>query len=413
MYKTDVVILGAGAAGLFCAGVAQQQGLKVLILDHYPKLAEKIRISGGGRSNFTNSSIDPQMPHRHYVGQNPQFARSALSRYSAQNFVELIKKHNIPYHEKHLGQLFCDRSAEDLIQMLLKECESGAMGGEVKRWQPCQFHSLSFSDSPHAHYTLQTSMGAVECKALVVASGGLSIPAIGASGIGYTLAEQFGLRIAPTKPGLVPLSIADADWSRFKPLSGLSFLAEISHGQGKKKISFQDHVLITHKGLSGPATLQISNYWQTGHHIELDLLPDIEPLPQLIALKQQSKKSLSNELLTWLPNRLIHAWTDHDPMWQKSMADTSQKALESLTLALKKWDLSPNGDEGYKKAEVTVGGVDTRDLSQQTLESKQKGLYFIGEVVDITGWLGGYNFQWAWSSAHACAMSLANQIKTL
>ena len=413
MFKTDVVILGAGAAGLFCAGVAQQQGLKVLILDHYPKLAEKVRISGGGRSNFTNAQIDPQMPHRHYVGQNPQFARSALSRYTPQHFVELVKFHNIAFHEKHLGQLFCDRSAEDLIQMLLTECESGASSGEVKRWQPCEFHSVTYSDAPLAHYTLQTSMGSVQCQALVVATGGLSIPAIGATGIGYTLAQQFDIRLTPTQPALVPLTLGGPEWAPFNTLSGLSLKACVSSGQGKKKISFEDDLLITHKGLSGPATLQISNYWQAGERIEVDLLPELDVLPQLIALKQQSKKTLSNELSTWLPNRLIHAWTDHNPLWQKSMADTSQKALESLALALKQWSLLPSGTEGYKKAEVTVGGVDTRDLSQQTMESKQKGLYFIGEVVDITGWLGGYNFQWAWSSAHACATGLANQIKPL
>lgn len=413
MFKTDVVILGAGAAGLFCAGVAQQQGLKVLLIDHYPKLAEKVRISGGGRSNFTNVQINPQSPHQHFVGQNPQFARSALTRYSAQNFESLVKSHNIAFHEKHLGQLFCDRSAEDLIQMLLKECESGAMGGEVTRWQPCKCHSVAYSDAAQAHFELQTSMGAVECKALVVATGGLSIPAIGATGFGYNLAQQFGLRLIPTEPALVPLNLSGGAWAPFQDLSGLALKANVSLGQGKKKISFNDDVLITHKGLSGPATLQISSYWRAGQHIEIDLLPNLDLLTELIALKQQSKKTLSNELSNWLPNRLIHAWTDHNPLWQKSMPDTSLKALESLSMALKQWSLIPSGTQGYQKAEVTVGGVDTRDLSQQTLESKQKGLYFIGEVVDITGWLGGYNFQWAWSSAHACAMGLANQIKTL
>ena len=413
MTQTDVLIIGAGAAGLFCAGVAAQQGLQVLLLDHSPKVAEKIRISGGGRANFTNKDIDPRAPHKHFLGENPQFARSALSRYTAADFTSLMHKHGIAFHEKHKGQLFCDRSAQDLIDLLLRECEAGAMGGAVTRWQPCGLQSLQFSNSAAHAYTAQTSQGEVQAKAVVVATGGLSIPKIGATDLGFRLAQQFGLKVVTPRPALVPLTFSAADWQPFAALAGLSLPVDISTGIGKQRPVFEEDLLFTHRGLSGPAVLQISSYWQPGTTISLNLLPQTDLDAALLAAKQQSKKQLANALTTWLPQRLADTWVAQNSAWQRALPDTPDKALHQLAQALSQWTLTPAGTEGYAKAEVTAGGVDTRELSQQSLESRQPGLYFIGEVVDITGWLGGYNFQWAWSSAHACATALAQKLKTL
>ena len=413
MTQTDVLIIGAGAAGLFCAGVAAQQGLQVLLLDHSPKVAEKIRISGGGRANFTNKDIDPRSPHKHFLGENPQFARSALSRYTAADFTALMHKHGIAFHEKHKGQLFCDRSAQDLIDMLLRECEAGAMGGKVTRWQPCSLQSLQFSDASAHGYTAQTSQGEVQAQAVVVASGGLSIPKIGATDLGFRLAQQFGLKVVTPRPALVPLTFSAADWQPFAALAGLSLPVDISTGSGKHRPVFEEDLLFTHRGLSGPAVLQISSYWQPGTPIELNLLPQTDLDAALLAAKQQSKKQLANALTAWLPQRLADTWVAQNSAWHRALPDTPDKALHQLAQALSQWTLTPAGTEGYAKAEVTAGGVDTQALSQQTLESRQPGLYFIGEVVDITGWLGGYNFQWAWSSAHACALGLAQRLKTL
>lgn len=413
MTRCDVLIIGAGAAGLFCAGVAAQRGLHVLLLDHFPKVAEKIRISGGGRSNFTNKDIDPRTPHTHFLGENPAFARSALSRYTAQDFMALVKKHGIGFHEKHKGQLFCDRSAQDLIDMLLRECDAGAMGGSVTRWQPCELKQLQFSDSTHGGYEAQTSQGAVSAQAVVVATGGLSIPKIGATDLGYRLAKQFGIRVVDTRPALVPLTFSADEWQPFVPMAGLSLPVSISTGHAKKATRFDEDLLFTHRGLSGPAVLQISSYWQAKSEIRLNLLPDLDMAQTLVSAKQMSKKNLANTLSAWLPARMADLWTARQPQWQRSLPDTPDKALSQLADSLQNWSLTPSGTEGYAKAEVTAGGVDTRDLSQQTMESKQPGLYFIGEVVDITGWLGGYNFQWAWASAHACAQALAARIKPL
>ena len=413
MTQTDVLIIGAGAAGLFCAGVAAQQGLQVLLLDHSTKVAEKIRISGGGRANFTNKDIDPRSPHKHFLGENPQFARSALSRYTAADFTALMHKHGIAFHEKHKGQLFCDRSAQDLIDMLLRECEAGAMGGKVTRWQPCSLQSLQFSDATVHGYTAQTSQGEVHAKAVVVATGGLSIPNIGATDLGFRLAQQFGLNVVTPRPALVPLTFNAADWQPFAALAGLSLPVDISTGSGKHRPVFEEDLLFTHRGLSGPAVLQISSYWQPGTPIQLNLLPQTDLDEALLAAKQQSKKQLANALTAWLPQRLADTWVAQNSAWQRALPDTPDKALHQLAQALSPWTLTPAGTEGYAKAEVTAGGVDTKALSQQSLESRQPGLYFIGEVVDITGWLGGYNFQWAWSSAHACASALAQRLKTL
>lgn len=413
MKTFDVVIVGAGAAGLFCAGVVAQQGLQVLILDHSDKVAEKIRISGGGRSNFTNRELDVRAPHKHFLGDNPQFCRSALSRYTPQDFVALMQKHSIPFHEKHKGQLFCDRSAEDLIQMLLAECNGSASGGCVTRWQPCSLKNIRYSDAaPESErYEVDTSQGTVHAAAVVVATGGLSIPKIGATDIGYRLAKQFGLRVVEPRPGLVPLTFDDQAWAPYAQLSGLSLPVRLETGAKKTLQSFDEDLLFTHRGLSGPGVLQISSYWQAGTDLRINLAPEVDLQETLMTAKQHSKKLIANELSAWVPSRLADTWASQDPAWQRPVIEASDKALNHLAQRLSAWSLTPTGTEGYKKAEVTVGGVDTRDLSQQTMESKQPGLYFIGEVVDITGWLGGYNFQWAWSSGHACAKALGTRLK--
>ncbi len=413
MHDTDVLMVGAGAAGLFCAGVAAQLGLKVLLIDHSAKVAEKIRISGGGRSNFTNRDIDVRAPHRHFLGENPQFCRSALSRYTPADFIALVQRHGIAFHEKHKGQLFCDHSAEDLIQMLLKECAAGANGGSVTRWQPCGLKALRQRDSPEPHYEADTDQGTVRARAVVVATGGLSIPQIGASDLGYRLAAQFGLRMVTPRPALVPLTFDGQAWAPFAQLAGLSLPVTLATGAKKTRMAFDEDLLFTHRGLSGPAVLQISSYWQPGQALSVDLAPGVDLAEALVQAKHQSRRLLANALATWFPARLADTWVQRDPEWQRPLPDTPDRALTRLAEQLSQWQITPTGTEGYKKAEVTAGGVDTRDLSQQTLESRQPGLYFIGEVVDVTGWLGGYNFQWAWSSAHACAQALASRLKPL
>ena len=399
MQTCDVVIVGAGAAGLFCAGVAGQLGLSVMLLDHSTKVAEKIRISGGGRCNFTNRLIDASAPHKHFLSENPHFCRSALSRYTAQDFIDLMRYYDIPFHEKHKGQLFCDRSAEDLIQMLLQECDKGS----VKRLHGCAVQSIATDGSG---FKVQTAQGEVQAGSVVIATGGLSIPQIGATDFGYRIAEQFGLRLVARRPGLVPLTFDGAEWAPYASLAGLSLPVSIETGAKKSRMSFDEDLLFTHRGLSGPAVLQISSYWREGQPLHLNLAPQEDIEGSLIQAKVRSKKLIANELGAWVPHRLADAWVAQDPQWQRPVAEASDKALVQLAQKLSRWPLTPNGSEGYKKAEVTMGGVDTRDLSSQTMESKQPGLYFIGEVVDVTGWLGGYNFQWAWASAFACAQAL-------
>ena len=399
----DAIIIGAGAAGLFCASVAGQRGLKVLVLDHSAKVAEKVRISGGGRCNFTNRNLDPSAPHKHYLGQNPNFCRSALSRYTPQDFIALVQKHGLAFHEKHKGQLFLDHSAEDLIRMLLAECDAGG----VTRWQPCGVKAVRYNEGI---YELDTDRGSVHTRALVVATGGLSIPKIGASGWGYELAQQFGLRLVERRPGLVPLTFDGAAWAPYAQLAGLALPVGIETGDKKNRQHFDEDLLFTHRGLSGPAVLQISSYWQDGTPIRLNLAPELNVAERLQEAKQRSKKLLVNELAQWVPSRLAESWVSQDPALQRASAEVPDKALNKLAQALSSWSLTPTGTEGYQKAEVTLGGVDTRDLSSQTMESKQPGLYFIGEVVDVTGWLGGYNFQWAWASGHACAQALAKGV---
>ncbi|HPL79165.1 MAG TPA: NAD(P)/FAD-dependent oxidoreductase [Burkholderiaceae bacterium] len=416
MHSYDVVVIGAGAAGLFCAGVAGQLGLRVLVLDHSERVAEKIRISGGGRCNFTNRDVDPAAPHKHFLGDNPHFCRSALSRYTPQDFVALVQRHGIAFHEKHKGQLFCDRSADDLIQMLLAECGAGALGGHVDRWQPCSVKNIGFSatsqrETVTSSYQIESDRGTVECAAVVVATGGLSIPKIGATDFGYRVARQFGLRLVETRPGLVPLTFDEQAWAPYAQLSGLSLPVRIETGTKKARGEFLEDLLFTHRGLSGPAVLQISSYWREGTPIRLNLAPDIDLPVALARAKSSSRKRIANELALLVPSRLADTWVQQESAWQRPIAEASDKALAQLAERLARWELTPTGTEGYRKAEVTLGGVDTRDLSSQTMESKQPGLYFIGEVVDVTGWLGGYNFQWAWASGHACAQALAAQLR--
>jgi predicted Rossmann fold flavoprotein len=407
MKTWDVVIVGAGAAGLFCAGMAGQRGLRVLLLDHSDKIAEKIRISGGGRCNFTNRLLDATAPQKHFISQNPHFCRSALSRYTPQDFIDLVQKHGIAFHEKHKGQLFCDHSAEDIIRMLLAECAAGQV--DIRTRSPVKSVtsvSQGAEAAEGARYRLDTEQGPIHTTSLVVATGGLSIPKIGASGWGYELAQQFGLRLVARRPGLVPLTFDGAAWAPYAELAGLALPVSIETGEKKARMHFDEDLLFTHRGLSGPGVLQISSYWQDGSPIRLNLAPEIDLPQRLQEAKLRSKKRLVNELANWVPTRLAEAWVSQDPALQRTSAEVPDKALQQLAQGLTAWHLTPNGSEGYKKAEVTLGGVDTRDLSSQTMESKQAGLYFIGEVVDVTGWLGGYNFQWAWASGHACAQAL-------
>ena len=407
MQSFDVVVLGAGAAGLFCAGLAGQAGLRVLLLDHSAKVAEKIRISGGGRANFTNRDVSAT----NFLGENPNFSRSALARYTPQHFTELLQRHGISFHEKHKGQLFCDRSAEDLINMLLAECAAGA----VIRWQPCVVHAVQaiapdMADATAQRYAVHTDRGMVHSRSLVIATGGLSIPKIGATDFGYRIARQFALPVIAPRPALVPLTFDATAWAPYAILSGLSLPVRIETGDKKNKATFLEDLLLTHRGLSGPAVLQISSYWKAGDAIRIDLAPGQDITRHLLQVKATSRRLLGNELTTILPSRLADSWVAQDKSWQRPLNEVPDKALTQLAAQLARWELIPTGSEGYRKAEVTAGGVDTRVLSGQTMESRQPGLYFIGEVVDVTGWLGGYNFQWAWSSAHACALGLAQRL---
>ena len=412
IHKFDVVVIGAGAAGLFCAGQAGQRGLKVLLVDHSDKVAEKIRISGGGRCNFTNRDATPAQ----FLSDNPHFCRSALSRYTPQNFIELLQRHHVPFHEKHKGQLFCDRSAEDIINLLLAECDAG----QVTRWQSCGIKSVVCAEQAGAtSYQIQSDRGVIEASQVVVATGGLSIPKIGATDFGYRIAKQFGLRLIEPRAALVPLTFDGEAWAPYAQLAGLALPVLIETGppdatpkQRKKAVVFAEDLLFTHRGLSGPAVLQISSFWREGQPVRVNLAPGTDLPALLLRAKSSSKKLIANELSSLVPSRLADAWVGQDAALQRPIVDATDKALQTLAQRLADWQLTPNGSEGYRKAEVTVGGVDTRDLSSQTMESKQPGLYFIGEVVDVTGWLGGYNFQWAWASGFACAQALAAKVNS-
>lgn len=397
MTRFDVLVVGAGAAGLHCAAMAGQRGLKVLVIDHADKLAEKIRISGGGRCNFTNRDTTPA----NFLSANPNFCRSALARYTPADFLALLKRHRVGWHEKHKGQLFCDDSSEQIISMLVRECDSGG----VVRWQACSVASVRRDE---LGFVLDTTRGSVGAPHLVIATGGLSIPKIGATDFGYRTARQFGHTIVDTRPALVPLSFDPAAWAPFAALSGLSVEAEVAAGEGKSAQCFVEDLLFTHRGLSGPAVLQISSYWRPGESLRLDLAPGRELEAELLRAKQSSRRRLGNELATLVPKRLADTWLADEPeLAERPLPEQRDRDLARLAGRLQRWTLKPMGTEGYRKAEVTAGGVDTRELSSQSMESRiQPGLHFIGEVVDVTGWLGGYNFQWAWASAAACARSL-------
>lgn len=397
MHRFDLVVVGAGAAGLFCAGIAGQRGMRVLLIDHAAKLAEKIRISGGGRANFTNRDASPA----NYLSENPNFCRSALARFTPADFIALVRRHGIAFHEKHKGQLFCDRSAQDLIDLLLKEADQGG----VQRWQPCSVTEVRKSD---LGFELATQRGPVMAKRLVVATGGLSIPQIGASDWGQRLARQFGHRIVELRPGLVPLTFDPSVWGPFTTLAGLSLEVDVATGKGKTRGEFVEDLLFTHKGLSGPAILQISSFWQAGQALTIDLSPGKQLAALLHHAKQHSQRQFGNELAQHLPHRLAQVWLEQLALdMSLPMPQVRDKDLNALAQRLHRWELTPSGTEGWRKAEVTLGGVDTRQLSSQTMESTLvPGLHFIGEVVDVTGWLGGYNFHWAWASAAACARAL-------
>jgi predicted Rossmann fold flavoprotein len=397
MQTFDAVVVGAGAAGLHCAALAGQRGVRVLLVDHADKLAEKIRISGGGRCNFTNRDAAPA----NFLSANPPFCRSALARYTPHDFIALVQRHRIPFHEKHKGQLFCDGSSDEIIAMLVRECDAG----QVTRWQPCRVHDVRHGAGG---YELDTDRGTVGAAAVVVATGGLSIPKIGATDFGYRLAKRFDHRIVDTRPALVPLTFDAQAWAPYAALSGLSVPARVETGEREARGTFVEDLLFTHRGLSGPAILQISSYWRPGTPLTLDLAPAQDLAAVLLRAKAGSRRQLGNELAELLPRRLADTWLAGRADWAaRPLPELPDRALKQLSSELQHWKLTPSGTEGYRKAEVTAGGVDTRELSSQTMESRrQPGLYFIGEVVDVTGWLGGYNFQWAWASAAACAGAL-------
>ncbi|AEK60861.1 NAD(P)/FAD-dependent oxidoreductase [Collimonas fungivorans] len=393
----DVAVIGAGAAGMMCAAVAGQRGKKVVLIDHATKLAEKIRISGGGRCNFTNINAGPQ----NFLSQNPHFCKSALSRYTPQDFLSLVKRYRIAYHEKHKGQLFCDDSSEQIIAMLKAECELGNVSWRM----PCSVADIGKSGDL---FRIDSSAGEILASNVVIATGGLSIPKIGATDFAYRIARQFGMRMIEPQPGLVPLTFDAAAWQPFLPLAGIALPVEVETGDKKNRGEFKEDLLFTHRGLSGPAILQISSFWKSGASLQLNLLPDIDVTQTLLDGKTSIKKNLGNLFAQWLPARLAHGIIEANRLDPAArLADTPDRVLRELGNAVNRWAIQPNGSEGYRKAEVTLGGIDTRELSQQSMMSNRTtGLYFIGEAVDVTGWLGGYNFQWAWASATATGFAI-------
>ena len=409
----DVAVIGAGAAGMMCAAVAGQRGRSVVLIDHATRLAEKIRISGGGRCNFTNLDTGPA----NFLSENPHFCRSALLRYTPQDFLGLLKRYRIAYHEKHKGQLFCDRSAEDIITMLKAECGAGRV-----QWRmPCKVDGIRANVADPAFQIDLVAGGdeggeLITAKSVVIATGGLSIPKIGASDFAFRIARQFDLPVIEPRPALVPLTFDEKEWQRFVPLAGIALEVDIETGslekKGKGKRSeggqFREDLLFTHRGLSGPAVLQISSFWQTGSAMTLNLLPQIDVADVLVREKGTIRRNLGNHLAQYLPARVVDGWlAANDFHADAKPADMPDRELRRLGASLNCWQVMPNGSEGYRKAEVTRGGVDTRVLSQQTMMTNAvPGLHFIGEAVDVTGWLGGYNFQWAWASGVAAGLAV-------
>lgn len=400
MGSYDTVIIGAGAAGLFCASLVGQAGLSVLVLDNGKKAGRKILMSGGGRCNFTNMYIEPSA----YLSENPHFCKSALARYTQWDFIELVQKHNIAYHEKTLGQLFCDDSAQQIVDLLLTECQKGKVSVRLRS-------EVTQIEKTDVGFTIFVDGKAITTPSVVIASGGLSMPGLGATPFGYKVAEQFGLSVLPTRAGLVPFTLHKPQLEQLSQLSGVAVPAIVT---AKNGTSFKENILFTHRGLSGPAILQISSYWQAGEYVSINLLPSID-LESLLQEKRQEHPNqlLKNTLSRLLPKRLIEIMIENKQLPDISLTQLSNERISQIATLLQEWQIQPNGTEGYRTAEVTLGGVDTRALSSKTMEAtKVKGLYFIGEVVDVTGWLGGYNFQWAWSSAYACAQSLISTPKS-
>ncbi len=400
MGSYDTVIIGAGAAGLFCASLAGQAGLSVLVLDNGKKAGRKILMSGGGRCNFTNMYIEPSA----YLSENPHFCKSALARYTQWDFIELVQKHNIAYHEKTLGQLFCDDSAQQIVDLLLAECQKGKVSVRLRS-------EVTQIEKTDIGFAVWVDGKAIATPTVVIASGGLSMPGLGATPFGYKVAEQFGLSVLPTRAGLVPFTLHKPQLEQLSQLSGVAVPTIVT---AKNGTSFKENILFTHRGLSGPAILQISSYWQPGEYVSINLLPNID-LESFLQEKRQEhpNQSLKNTLSRLLPKRFIEIMIENKQLPDVSLTQLSNERITQIATLLQEWQVQPNGTEGYRTAEVTLGGVDTRALSSKTMEAtKVKGLYFIGEVVDVTGWLGGYNFQWAWSSAYACAQSLISTPKS-
>lgn len=402
MQRFDVAVIGAGAAGMMCAAVAAQRGRSVVLIDHASKLAEKIRISGGGRCNFTNRRVGPE----NFISTNPHFAKSALAGYSPDDFLALIKRYGIAWHEKHRGQLFCDESSEDIIKMLRAECEQGGV-----QWRmPCSVDEVaqsSINDGQGFELSLNEDgrRSSLTVSSLVIATGGLAIPQLGATDYGLKIARQFGLKVVEPRPALVPLTFDGNTWADFVALAGVALETGVATGEGRTKQSFLEDVLFTHRGLSGPGILQISSYWQPGQPISLDLAPGQNMSQILLEAKSGSKQQVGTLLGSLWPKRLAERWLGDEAA--KRLADLPDRYLVDLGKRIHAWSIIPNGTEGYKKAEVMRGGVDTRGLDQRSMQAKSvPGLHFIGETVDVTGWLGGYNFQWAWASGFACGNSL-------
>jgi predicted Rossmann fold flavoprotein len=396
----DVAILGAGAAGMMCAAVAGQRGLRVVLIDHATRLAEKIRISGGGRCNFTNTGTGPA----NFLSENPHFCRSALAGYGPQDFLALLRGYRVAWHEKHRGQLFCDDTSESIIQVLRAECEAGGV-----QWRmPCTVAEIARSGDQG--FELRTTAdGVLRAAKVVIATGGMAIPQLGATDYGLKVARQFGLKVIEPRPALVPLTFDAARWAPFAALSGVALEAGVRSGQGE----FLEDVLFTHRGLSGPGILQISSYWNPGEPVVLDLASGRDLAEELIAAKTGGRQQLGTALGALWPRRLAEQWllgaTDAkgDALANARLADIPDKTLRSLAQGIHQWHVVPTGTAGYKKAEVMRGGVDTRGLDQKSMQARAvPGLHFIGEAVDVTGWLGGYNFQWAWASGVACGKAL-------
>jgi len=390
----DVIIIGAGAAGLFCAAQAGQRGRRVLLLDNGKKPGRKILMSGGGRCNFTNLYTEPAA----YLSHNPHFCKSALARYTQWDFIDLVNRHGIAWHEKTLGQLFCDDSAQQIVDLLMAECDRGNVTLRLRS------EVLSVTRDERG-YTLQLNGSTVQAEKLVIASGGLSMPGLGASPFGYKIAEQFGLSVFPTRAALVPFTLHKPLLEQLQTLSGVALDTTIDAGDGTR---FKEAMLFTHRGLSGPAVLQISSYWQPGEFVTVDLSPATPLAPFLTAQRDAHPNlSLKNSLAKILPKRLVEVLQALNVVPDVTLKQLNSRQQTELAQTLHAWRIQPNGTEGYRTAEVTLGGVDTTQLSSKTMEARAvPGLYFIGEVADVTGWLGGYNFQWAWSSAWACAQAL-------